>query len=221
VVTGGGRVASGALEILSAAGIREVSQEEYLHEVFDEAVFTRLDPWHYTFHPERKDFDFDHFIKHPGEYKNNFLPFAHRSDVFIACHFWDPASPVMLTREDMAADGFPVKIVADIGCDIDGPVASSVRASTIAEPFYGYDPATGEEREAFGQDVISVMAVDNLPGELPRDASADFGTALSKHVIPELIGKSDTGMLQRASIAGEGMLTEEYAYLQAYLEGRE
>jgi hypothetical protein len=65
------------------------------------------------------------------------------------------------------------------------------------------------------------MAVDNLPGELPRDASADFGRALTEHVIPELLGARDTGMIQRATIASAGALTPPYKYLSAYLEGRE
>jgi len=221
VVTGGGRVAGGALEVLEAAGIRQVEPEAFLAARYSEAVFTRLDPWHYTRRRGGKKFDFGHFVAHPDQYENSFLPYASRADMFIACHFWDPRSPVMLTRQALASGKFPLKIIADISCDIDGPVASTIRASTIAEPFYGYDPASGKESEPFREGALSVMAVDNLPGELPRDASADFGQALAENVIPELLGIRDTGMLERATIASGGRLSEAYAYLQDYLEGKE
>lgn len=221
LLTGGGRVAAGATEILDAAAIPEVSPEDYLNNVFDQAVYTRLDPWHYTQRRDGKPFEFGHFVSNPDQYENRFPPYAARTDLFVACHFWDPKAPVLLTREEMQEGAIPISVIADISCDINGPIASTIRASTIAEPFYGYDPVTGNETEPFRDGVITVMAVDNLPGELPRDASADFGRALIEHVIPEVLGQIDTGMLDRASIALGGRLTEEFNYLQAYLEDRE
>lgn len=221
VVTGGGRVAGGALEILKAAGILEVGPEAYLSGTFDRAVFTRLDPWHYTRSKDAKVFDFRHFVERPDLYQNAFLSYARRTDMFIAAHFWDPKSPNMLTRADLKGGSIPIRIVADISCDLDGPIASTIRPSTIADPFYGYDPVSGKESEAFQQESITVMAVDNLPGELPRDASRDFGEALLSHVIPELLNQWDTGMLERACIAEKGRLAKKYDYLQYFLEGKE
>jgi len=221
MLTGGGRVAGGALEILDEAGIRQVDPEAFLNEEFDHSVYTRLDPWHYTRRKDGVAFDFAHFIAHPEMYENNILPYAARTDMFIACHFWDPKSPVMLSREMLADGELPISLVADISCDIKEPIASTIRASTIASPFYGYDPSTGKETDPFVEGVINVMAVDNLPGELPRDASADFGSALIEHVIPELLGARDTGMLERASITQNGALTSTYKYLEDYLAGRE
>ena len=182
---------------------------------------TRLDPWHYTRRKDGRVFDFKNFTDHPGEYQNSFLPYARRSDMFIACHFWDPRSPHLLTRNDLKGGRVPIRIIADISCDINGPIPSTIRASTIADPFYGYDPLEGKESAPFREDSITVMAVDNLPGELPRDASRDFGQALSNHVFPELLGLKDTGMIQKATIAESGELTAEYDYLQDYLEGKE
>ena len=141
--------------------------------------------------------------------------------MFIPCHFWDPKSPVLLTRRDLIGGTVPIRIIADISCDIDGPIPSTIRASTIADPFYGYDPVTGLESEPFRNDSITVMAVDNLPGELPRDASTDFGDALAEHVLPELLDLKDTGMMERAAISEKGQLTKRYAYLQDYLHGKE
>jgi saccharopine dehydrogenase (NAD+, L-lysine-forming) len=154
-------------------------------------------------------------------YENSILPYAARTDLFIACHFWDPKSPVMITPEVLASGELPISLVADISCDMKEPIASTIRASTIASPFYGYNPISGGETEPFKKGMITVMAVDNLPGELPRDASADFGAALKEHVIPELLGISNTGMLDRASITQKGALTVPYDYLADYLAGRE
>jgi saccharopine dehydrogenase (NAD+, L-lysine-forming) len=220
-VTGGGRVAGGALEILDSAGVAGISPEDFLDRSFDHAIYTRLDPWHYTRRKDGKSFDFSHFVMNPEMYGNNFLPYASRTDLYMACHFWDPASPVLLNREHLAGGELPVSLVADISCDINGPIASTIRASTIAEPLYGYDPSTGKETGAFEEGAITVMAVDNLPGELPRDASSDFGSALMEHVIPELLGERDTGMIFRASIAADGSLTPPYNYLADFLAGRE
>jgi saccharopine dehydrogenase (NAD+, L-lysine-forming) len=219
-LTGGGRVAGGATEILDAAGIRQVDPLDYLNKEFNHAVYTRLDPWHYTQRRDGSDFGFSHFISHPEGYENSFIPYGARTDMFIACHFWDPKSPVFFTREDLTGRDLPIKIIADISCDINGPIPSTIRASTIADPFYGFDPVTGDETDPFREGSITVMAVDNLPGELPRDASADFGAALLEHVIPELMGLKDSGMLERASITERGALTDRYGYLQDYLEGK-
>jgi len=221
LVTGGGRVANGALEILDKAGIRQVEPEAFLGEKFEEAVYTRLDPWHYTRRIDGSEFDFNHFMNHPELYENCIQPYAAQTDIFIACHFWDPKSPLMITREALASGKLPISLVADISCDIKEPIASTIRASTIASPFYGYDPISGEETDPFRKGKITVMAVDNLPGELPRDASADFGTALIDQVIPELLGVRDSGMVERGSITAEGSLTSAYSYLEDYLAGRE
>ncbi len=221
LLSGGGRVAGGALDILDHAGISQVSPEDFLELSYDHSVYTRLDPWHYTRRKDGTAFDFAHFMKHPEQYENSIMPYAARTNIFVTCHFWDPKSPVMISREALAGGDYPVSLVADISCDIDGPIAPTIRASTIASPFYGYDPATGSETGAFDKGAITVMAVDNLPGELPRDASADFGEALIANVIPELLGERDSGMVDRASIVANGVLTDLYGYLEDYLAGKE
>lgn len=220
VLTGGGRVAHGAMEILRAAGIREVSPMAYLSNDKKHTRYCRLDPWHYTRHIHEMDFDFDHFMEHPDAYENAFLPYARKSDMYIACHFWDPRSPVLLSAQDLTDPDVPIRVIADISCDIDGPIASTIRPSTIADPFYGYDPATGRERDdAFSKKAITVMAVDNLPGELPRDASGDFGEALMENVLPSLLGEDKHGIVGRATITRNGELTEPFSYLENYLKG--
>jgi saccharopine dehydrogenase (NAD+, L-lysine-forming) len=220
VITGGGRVASGAMEVLNSAGFKRISPEEFLTGKGNN-VYAQLDPVNYVKHRDNRGFDLNHFFRFPEEYENAFLPFTQKADMYIACHFWDPASPVLMTPEDMKHKGFRIKIIADISCDVDGPIPSTLRASTIADPFYGYDTKTGKESDPFGPQNITVMSVDNLPGELPRDASEDFGQRLVSDVIPALLGASDPKVIKRATITEKGKLTENFAYLQFFLEGKE
>jgi len=221
LITGGGRVAQGAMETLSAAGLKKVAHNDFLSKNFSEAVYTNIDPWNYVKRLDGQPFDLLHFFNFPEEYETTFLPYTKVSDLYIACHFWDPRSPVFMTNKDMIADDFRIKIIADVSCDINGPIPSTIRASTIASPFYGYDPFGETESEPFDQNNITVMAVDNLPGELPRDASADFGKRLSEEVIFHLIENSGSKMIERACITKDGELTPSFNFLEDYVKGIE
>jgi len=224
LITGGGRVAHGALETLAPLNIKEVSPGDFLHKKYNMPVFSRLDPWHYTRRKDGTAFGpdgFNHFIQHPQEYESTFFPYTKKTDLYIASHFWDPQSPVFMIPEDYLASDFSIKVIADISCDIKKPIPSTLRASTIAEPFYDYDPRSGQESDPFSKGNITVMAVDNLPGELPRDASVDFGRALMDNVFPSLFGKDREKIIERATIVKNGKLTKRFEYLKGFLEGRE
>ena len=221
LITGGGGVAYGALEVLAPLNLRDISPEEFLNGTYDEPVFCRIDPDHYVRRKDGRTFNLQHFFNFPAEYKSTFLPFTKVTDLLILCHFWDPASPVFMTKEDMRSDDFNIKVIADVSCDIDGPVPSTIRVSTIAEPFYGYNPLTNKESKPFDKKSITVMAVDNLPGELPRDASEEFGKTLLDKILPFLLENDKKGIIERATITKDGRLTKKFAYLQSYLEGKE
>ncbi|MGC9344648.1 MAG: hypothetical protein ACP5E3_18220, partial [Bacteroidales bacterium] len=221
VITGGGRVAHGAMETLVAAGIKKVNPEEFLKKEYSEAVFTQLDPWHYVKRIDEQEFELMHFFNFPEEYQTTFPPYTKAADMFIACHFWDPRSPVFMTKEDMKSEEFRIKIIADVSCDIEGPIPSTLRASSISEPFYGYDPINENESDPWLSKNITVMAVDNLPGELPRDASKDFGQKLLTEVIPYLLGAKKGQIIERATIAEEGKLTYKFNYLEDFIQGLE
>ncbi len=220
LITGGGRVANGALETLSHVNIREVTPEEYLSKEFNEPVYTRLDPWHYVARKDAKPFDFTNFVSHPEEYTSTFLPYALKTDIYMPCHYWDPRSPVFLKPEDYLHPDFHIKVIGDISCDIKKPIASTLRASKIDDPFYGYNPKTQQEDEPFKDNVVTVMAIDNLPAELPRSSSADFAQAFFDKVLPELL-KEKSPVIERATILKKGKLTPRFDYLKDYLEGRE
>ena len=123
--------------------------------------------------------------------------------------------------EDYLSEGFAIRVIADVSCDIGEPIPSTLRASTITDPFYGYNPETRKEGDPFAEKNVTVMAVDNLPGELPRDASEDFGNMLLKSVLPAIIESSDHPVISRATIVKGGELTEAFSYLRDYAEGME
>ena len=149
------------------------------------------------------------------------MRFAKVTDYFIAGHFFGYGSPYLFTREDAKSDQFNIRLVADISCDIDGPVASTLRASTIADPIYGYDPETSTEVAYTSSDAITVMAVDNLPCELPKDASDGFGDLFLTHVIPAFFNGDKDWILARAAMTSAQELTPRYEYLQGYVNGEE
>jgi alanine dehydrogenase len=136
--------------------------------------------------------------------------------LYVACHFWGDGSPFIFTREEAKHPNFNLKVIADISCDIDGPVASTLRPSIIPDPIYGYNAQTESEVAYDNQDAITVMAVDNLPCELPKDASTDFGAEFIKNIFPALINGDKDEILKRASITKDGELTERYEYLTEY-----
>ena len=218
VLTGGGRVGMGAHELLTSLGLREVHADAFLREDFHEAVFTRLDVEQYNARKDGKPFDMKGFMADATDYKSTFVTYAEVADMYIAGHYWAEGSPFLFTREDMKSASWNVKVVADVSCDIDGPVACTLRPSTIADPLYGYNPSTESECAMDDPSGVTVMAVDNLPCELPRDASHGFGKEMMAHVIPLLVGGDRDNMLTNATETTlEGALAPKFAYLQDYI----
>jgi alanine dehydrogenase len=221
VLTGHGKVACGAKEILDGMKIKEVSIENYLSKKYAQPVYTQLDVLDYN---KRKDGlikDNSDFYKNPQEYISDFERFTKVSDLFMAGHFYGNNAPVILSREMLLSNDNKIKIVADISCDVDGPIACTLRASTIEEPFFGYYPFENKEIDIFHPAAIVVMSVDNLPCELPKDASEGFGEMFMEHVVPAFFNGDKDGILQRAKMTENGKLTQRFEYLQDFVdEGR-
>ncbi|WP_394970390.1 NAD(P)-dependent oxidoreductase [uncultured Croceitalea sp.] len=220
LLTGRGRVGNGAREMLDAMNIRKVNVSEYLEGDYNEPVYCQIDASEYNKRKDGVRGNKADFFKNPEEYKSNFFRFAKVSDFYIAGHFYGDGAPFLYTREDAKHSEFKIKVVADVSCDIDGPVATTIRSSTIADPIYGYEPQSETEIDYKDKNAIAVMAVDNLPAELPRDASDGFGEAFSKYVIPAFFNGDKDGILERARMTSNGKLTKRYKYLQDYVDGK-
>ena len=221
LLTGTGKVAKGAKEILDAMHIKSVSISEYLTNSFNEPVYCKIDVLDYNKRIDGQVLTNSDFYNNPSAYVSNFMRFARVTDYFIAGHFFGDGSPYLFTREDAKSGHFNIQLVADVSCDINGPVASTLRASTIADPIYGYNPETSEEVVYTSPGAITVMAVDNLPCELPKDASDGFGDLFLTHVIPAFFNGDKDGILARAAMTNEQQLTPRYEYLQGYVDGEE
>jgi alanine dehydrogenase len=220
LLTGKGRVGNGAKEMLKGMRMLEVTIHEFLTKTFNEPVYVQIDVLDYNKRKDGQVKDQNDFFNNPSEYESNFMRFAKVTDLYIACHFYGDGAPFLFTREDAKCSNFKIKAIADISCDIDGPVASTIRSSTIADPIYGYNPLTEQEVDFKNKNAIAVMAVDNLPCELPKDASEGFGDSFAKNVIPAFLNNDEEGVLLRARMTENGKLTERFSYLQNYVDGK-
>jgi hypothetical protein len=218
VVTGTGKVGSGVQEILTAMKIKEVSVDNFLTKTFTQPVFTQIDVLDYNRRIDGRNIDTLDFYNNPQEYESDFERFTKVSDIYISGHFHANGAPEILSQKMLQAGDCKIKIVADVSCDVNGPIACTLRASTIAEPLYGYLPIENKEVDVFHPAAIVVMAVDNLPCELPKDASEGFGEMFAQHVIPAFFNNDADGILARAKITQSGKLTERFEYLQNYVD---
>jgi len=223
VLTGTGRVASGAAMVLEDMGIKKVTPIDYVTHSFNEPVFTQLNSFYYAKRKDGKTFDsVQDFYSNPKDYVSDFDHFLTVTDIMINGIFWDNDAPAFFTLDQMKSDEFNIKVIADVTCDI-APVSSipsTLKASTIADPVFGFDPSSGNEVEPYQSKTIDMMTIDNLPNELPRDASEAFGDMFLDHVFDELT-KDDSEMLIRASVTLNGDLGPHFEYLRAYLNGEE
>ena len=219
-LSGTGKVAHGAKEILDHLNILQVSDTDYLTKEYAHPVYTMLDVMHYNKRQDGVKGSVQEFFKDPSGYQSNFMPYAKKTHYFIAGHFYGNGAPYLFTREDAKNKDFTINLIADISCDIDGPVAATIKASTIADPFYGYDPLQEKEVAFNAPSAITMMAVDNLPCELPKDASQGFGDMFLEHVIPAFFNGDADGVLSRAKMTSDdGKLTQNFSYLQEYVNG--
>lgn len=219
VLTGTGRVANGAAEVFDHMGIRKVSPADFLHKNYEEAVYTQLDCQDYVATKDDSEFELFDFFKNPGNYQSIFAPYTKVADLMVNGIYWDNAAPSFFSKEDMKQSAFNIKVIADVTCDI-APVASipsTLYATTIAKPVFGYDPATESATDPYQAHTVDMMTIDNLPNELPKDASKSFGEQFTTHVIEELLGLKDSGMIERATIAKEGQLGPHFQYLLDYV----
>lgn len=219
VLTGHGKVGMGAKEILDGMKIKQVSTNDFLTKIYSQAVYTQIDVLDYNKRLDGQVLDKTDFYRNPQEYTSNFERFTKVADIFMAGHFHANGSPAILTLEMLKKSDFKIKVVADISCDVEGPIASTLRASTIAEPFYGFLPSENKEVPYTHPGSIMVMAVDNLPCELPKDSSEGFGEMFMEHVIPAFFNNDKDGILARAKMTENGKLTPRFAYLQDYVDG--
>ena len=214
LVTGDGRVNNGVQEILKYTNIKKVSDEDFLKKNFEYPVYCNLETKDYVIHKNKKAFELKHFIEFPKEYESRTFDYLKESDLYISAHYWDPSSPKIFTKEQLSQFS-KLKIIGDVTCDVDGSIPSTIKSTTIEEPNFFLNTNTFSETDMSNSN-LAVMAVDNLPSELPRDSSTEFGNGIVNEVIPYIIGKDD-GRILNSTITTEGRFLEKYNYLNEYI----
>lgn len=218
-VTGSGRVANGAIEVLKGMKIRQVEPSDFVAQNYEEAVFTQLRSHDYHLRRDGGNYDREEYHRNPWLYDADFAKYTRVTDLLIAAAYWNPQAPVLFSKDEIKKEEFRIKVIADVTCDIGGSVPSTLRASTIADPLYDYNPSKEAiDTPLSDPDNITVMAIDNLPCELPRDASESFGKQLMDHVLPYLVEEDSRGIIARATITENGKLCPDYEYLQSYVD---
>ena len=214
LVTGDGRVANGVLELLENTNIKQVSKEDFLFKDFDKSVYCNLKTGDYVSYDNKKVFDLQHFIKSPKKYKSKAEEYLIKTNILISSHYWDPLSPKIFDLKNLH-NFKDLKVIGDITCDINGSIPTTLKSTTIENPYFYFEKEKKTECEK-SDEAIAVMAIDNLPSELPRDSSEEFGDDICKEVLPYIIGDDDT-RIQNATISHKGKLLPKYLYLENYL----
>lgn len=217
-VTGSGRVAHGILEVMNLMGVTEVEKEMYLQKKFTYPIYVHLKGADLYEHKTTVQYNRDHFHQHPNEYKCLFSNYIPETDILMNGVYWEAGIPRLFEAEDIARNDFKISVIADVTDDTFGSVPINLGDQNIEHPVYGVDRKTSQRTEAGLSTSIDVMAVSNLPNELPRDASRYFGQQLIKFIFPALITGSSR-MIDKATIVQNGELTPPYLYLQDYAFG--
>ena len=214
-VTGSGRVAHGILEIMNLMGIHEVEPDEYLEREFTYPVYTQLKGAALYEHKEKNSYNRNDFHENPSAYKSNFLPYTKVTDILMNGIYWEQNIPRLFEKEDVKDPGFRIRVISDITDDEDGSVPINMGDQRIEDPVYGVDKMELTKTAPFLPKSIDIVAVGNLPNELPRDASKYFGEQLIKYVMEDLV-KNGSPIIEKATIIKEGELTPHYSYLEDY-----
>ena len=215
ILTGNGRVSRGVLEILHRVNVKLISKKDFLNTSFNYPTCVQLTTSDYNERQDGSPGSKEDFYAFPDQYRSSLLKYAKYANILITGHYYASNSPVLLSVKDVQDQSFNVDVIGDISCDIAGPIAPTIRPSTIAEPIYGYNPISCMEDDYKKEGIIAVMAVDNLPCSLPKDASIDFGSVFIDSVLPDLL--TDRLIVSKAMITDSGYLTDNFKYLSDYI----
>ncbi|KAI9193475.1 Saccharopine dehydrogenase-domain-containing protein [Polychytrium aggregatum] len=229
VFTGNGNVTKGALHVFKCLPHEWVSPDD-LKDLVESGNYSRhkvyltqVQAKDYLVRKDGQAFDNAHYKMHPEEYDSVFHEkIAPYTSMLINGIFWDLKYPRLMTieqTEKLARENrLRMLAIADISCDINGSLEFMSHASTIDHPFFMYDPIEKKSHHEVEGDGMIIMSIDNLPTEMPLEASAYFSDSLLPFVKELILGNVDHAVLNRATIARDGSLFARHTQLQDQLE---
>lgn len=217
VVTGTGNVGNATAQFLKSIGIKQLTPTEFLNTTYNFPTFVQLRKSDYLEHYNTQEFCINDFIKHPYNYKSTFSKFTQHADLFIAGHYYHQGMPMLFTQKQTNQPDFKINTIADISCDLDHPIPTCIKVATPKNPIYGYDKLTGKETNYNTPNSIAIMAVDNLPCELPEYSSIEFGNQFASRILPLLINNPNHPILEKACVFKNGDFTKKYQYLEDFV----
>lgn len=215
-VTGSGRVAHGVLEIMNLMDIHEVEPEDYTERTYEYPVYVHLKGAALYANKEDGTYNRNDFHTNPEKYYCLFPKYISQTDILMNGVYWEQKVPRLFENEDLQKDNFRIQAIADITDDVQGSVPCNIGDSTIADPVYGVDKKTLERTAPYLPGSLDIMAVGNLPNELPRDASRYFGEQLIKHVFADLFSGAESRLIDHATIVKKGEINTGYEYMKDY-----
>ncbi len=218
-VTGSGRVAHGILEIMNLMEVVELEKEEFISREFSYPVYVQLKGGDLYRHIKSGSYNREHFHNHPEEYECLFDQYISHTDVLMNGIYWDVNVPRLFKIQRVSDPDFRIQVIADVTDDTNGSIPLNLGDHTIENPVYGVDRFSFQKTLPYQPNSVDIMAVGNLPNELPRDASKYFGEQLIKYILPDLLANSSR-VIEEATIVKKGKLTKRFEYLQEYAEGK-
>ena len=218
-VTGSGRVAHGILEVMNLMEVIEVEKDEFVSREFTYPVYVQLKGADLYRHAIRGSYNREHFHAHAEEYECLFDQYIPHTDILMNGVFWDMTIPRLFAIKRVSDPDFRIQVIADITDDTNGSIPVNLGDQSIENPVYGVDRFSFQKTPPYQSNSVDIMAVGNLPNELPRDASKYFGEQLIKYILPDLLGNGSR-VIEEATIVKKGVLTPRFEYLRDYAEGK-
>ncbi len=205
-----------------------IKKGEFSNKIVYKVEFREVDMYE---HPTINEFDFNHFVKFPNEYKSIFSKYLENLTMLVNGIYWEEKFPKHVTKDFMkklyeTGSKQKLKVIGDITCDIEGSVELTVKSTKSSNPTFVYEPLTKEVIDGVEGNGPVILAVDKLPAELPREASRAFGDTLLpflKDLVSADYSKNYDELeipveFKKAIIAHKGVLTPDFKYLSKYLK---
>lgn len=235
---GYGNVSRGAQEILDILPVKTIKPEELISfnhfskEELSKNLFKVVFEENDLVKPKEGIFQLQDYYDHPEKYEGDFEKYIPRLTVLLNCIYWTNQYPRLVTKKFVTSADYlkskqKLMIIGDISVDVNGAIQITYKATDPGNAFYTYHSANEKYEDGIQKDGITIMAVDNLPCEFPKESSKEFSSVL-KNYVSEIANEdfnkpfeelSLSYPIKKALILQNGELTKDYLYLNKYLIG--